>query len=216
VSRITKIVASIALSLFVLLACPHGAAAGMHQVWDEAHFFKLQTVEDVDQTLDDIRTRFGKDLMIETFASIPDDFKQQYQTDGKEKFFEGWTVTEARGLEVNGVIILITGEPSHLQVEVGVETRKKAFTLADRDELVEQLVAAFKQKEFDRGIFQAAQFVHDRMARNMGVAPGPTTRPATRPAGAATSADTVHGEDAIAPPQAGLPKAPDSPPPSSK
>lgn len=169
------------LMLLALLARPRAAGAGVHQVWDEAHFFKIQTIEHVDQILADIHSRFGKDLMIETFPSIPDDFKQRYQEVGKEKFYEGWSIAEGRRLELNGVLILVTGEPSHLKVKAGLDTRQKAFTETDGAELADKLVAAFKARDFDGGVVQAAEFVRDRMARNLGGSE-PATRPTTQPA----------------------------------
>jgi uncharacterized membrane protein YgcG len=165
----------------VMLITGRPAFAGVHQVWDEAHFLKLQTIDPVDQILNEIQVRFGKDLMIETFASIPDDLKPNLQKDGKDKFYEGWSVSEGQELGINGLLILITGEPAHIQVTVGLDTRKKAFTLADRDELLGILATAFHQKDFDIGIVHAAQFVHDRMARNLAAGTGATTQPATLP-----------------------------------
>lgn len=154
--------------------------AGVHQLWDEAHFASVQTIDQVNAILDDIHQRFGKDLMIETFASIPDDLKPNLEKDGKDKFYQTWTRSEADQLGVNAVMILITGDPPHLQVEVGTETQKKVFTIADRDELVQRLAGEFRQKKFDDGLRDAAEFVRDRMAQNL--APPPATQPASRPA----------------------------------
>lgn len=191
----------ILMGLVAALATP--VRAGIHQLWDEAHFVKAQTIEQVDQILDEIHTRFGKDLMIETFASIPDDYKPKLDKDGKDKFYTGWARTDAYDLGVNGVMILITGDPGHLQIEVGNQTQAKAFTLADRDELVQKMGEAFHAKDFDGGMLMAAQFVRDRMARNLaGAAAAPqATRPTTQPA--ATSGDGF-GEPAGTPTKHGF------------
>ncbi|HSU65647.1 MAG TPA: TPM domain-containing protein [Tepidisphaeraceae bacterium] len=177
-----KILAIFTIAIAALLCSARPAPAGIHQTWEQAHFAKPQTIEQIDKILDDIHARFGKDLMIETFASIPDDLKPAMQKDGKETFYEKWTRSEAFQLGVNGVMILITGDPPHLQVEVGTSTREKAFTIADRDELVGKLADSFRQKDYDTGLLQAAQFVHDRMAKNLGA--GGAVQPVTRPAGA--------------------------------
>ena len=142
------------MALVAFLARP--APAGTHQLWDEAHFVKWQTIEQVDQILDEIHTKFGKDLMIETFPSIPDDYKAKLEKDGKEKFYAGWTRTDALDLNVNGAMILITGDPGHLQIEVGSQTQAQAFTLADRDELVQKMGEAFHAKDFDGGMLRRA------------------------------------------------------------
>lgn len=169
----------------VILPGQGAARAGIHQTWDQAHFAKEQTLEQVNQILDEIHGRFGKDLMIETFASIPDDFKAKLQEaqgkqGGKDQFYAGWTRAEAVQLAVNGVMILITGDTRHLQVEVGLQTQSRAFTLADRDELTEKMGELLHKNDFDGAMLLAAQFVRDRMARNMaGGGAGATTQPAT-------------------------------------
>ncbi|HXE52069.1 MAG TPA: TPM domain-containing protein [Tepidisphaeraceae bacterium] len=187
------IIAGVLFALALLLGRPAPSWAGIHQVWDEAHFFNVQTIEHVNQVLQDIHGRFEKDLMIETFPSIPDDFKDKLQEQGKDKFFDGWSSAEGRRLELNGVLILITGDPAHLEVKVGLETRKKAFTQSDATELADQLVTAFKAKDFDGGITRAAEFVRDRMAKNLGKAAAPTSRPTTQPDTGSFSATTHAG-----------------------
>jgi uncharacterized membrane protein YgcG len=185
VAVVRNLVTTVGLAILMLMIAGKPALAGEHQVWDEAHFLKLQTVDQVDKILGDIHAHFGKDLMIETFASIPDDLKPNLEKDGKDKFFEGWSVSEGQELQINGLLILITGVPPHIQITVGLDTRKKAFTLADRDQLLELLATSFRQKDFDGGILQAAQFVRDRMAKNLaggaGAATQPTTAPTTQP-----------------------------------
>ena len=176
--RVLKMATVVILSAAVAM-WPLPAQAGIHRIWDEAHLFKAETIQDVDQILDEISTKYFKDLMIETFPSIPDDFKRHYQEQDKVKFYEDWSVVEGRALGVNGILILITGEPKHLHVYVGLDTRNKAFTLADRDELVQQLTNTFRDRQWDTGLLTAATFVRDRMARNL--ASPPATQPATRP-----------------------------------
>lgn len=163
----------------LLLTVARPAHGGIHQAWDEAHFVKKQTLDQVDQILQELHDRSGKDLMIETFASIPDDLKPNLEKDGKDKFYTTWARSEAFQLGVNGIIILVTGDPAHLQIEVGRDTQQKAFTIADRDELVKRMADSFGAKDFDGGLIMAAQFVRDRVARNMGGASAP---PATQPA----------------------------------
>jgi uncharacterized membrane protein YgcG len=164
-----------------LLVWARQTTAGIHQVWDGAHFFKPETIVQVDQVLAEIHDKFHKDLMIETFASIPDDFKQKYQQDGKEKFFKNWANSEGAALQLNGMIILVCGDPRHVQIELGMATRQKAFTDSDRDELLQKITTAFRGNEFDKGITDAARFVRDRMDKNLGEANLPTTRPASQP-----------------------------------
>ena len=65
------------------------------------------------------------------------------------------------------MIVLICKDPTHLQIEVGKQTQKKAFTLQDRSKLRDLLLARFKAKEYDQGLLDAVKFVRDRVAGNL-------------------------------------------------
>ena len=165
------------------------ARAGEHRVDDQAGLFRPGIVKLADEVLDDIHARMNKDLMIQTFDTIPDEMQDAAKQQDKQAFYDHWVTTDARKLKVNGVFILITKVPPHLQIGVGAETRKQAFTLKDRDELVDRMAENFHNRQFDKGLMDAVNFVRDRMATNMGVAlpretatTRPTTAPATEPA----------------------------------
>lgn len=163
-----------------LLVLPAVSHAGVHQVWDEAHLFKAETLLDVDPILQEIDARYYKDLMIETFPSIPDDLKSAHSQQDATKFHEGWSIVEGNALKVNGILVIITAQPRHLHVYVGLDTRKRAFTLADRDELVNVLTTAFRAGNYDAGLVSGAKFVRDRMAKNL--AEPATTQSSSQPA----------------------------------
>lgn len=154
--------------------------ASIHQVWDQGHFFSPETLLQMETILEDIDSKFNKDLMIETYPSIPDDLKPKLREKGKDQFFEDWTTYEGSRLKVNGIIILITADPRHIEVALGLDTRRKAFTEKDRDDLMRILIPAFRNNEYDKGIIAAAEFVRDRIARNL-VEPA-TTQSTSRPA----------------------------------
>jgi uncharacterized membrane protein YgcG len=67
---------------------------------------------------------------------------------------------------VIGIYVLITKEPGHIQVEVGHETQKAAFTSKDRDRLRDILIDGFQKKEYDRGLLDAVQFVEKTLDEN--------------------------------------------------
>ena len=62
--------------------------------------------------------------------------------------------------------MLMTREPGRVQVGVDKPTRKRAFTVADREALREILVSDFRMKEFDRGLLEGVRFVRRRMGEN--------------------------------------------------
>jgi len=181
VRRVSK---NLGCILFVasLLLCTTAGRASIHQVWDQGHFFQPETLLQMETILEDIDAKFNKDLMIETFSSIPDQKKPELQEKGKDQFFVDWAMSEGGRLKVNGIIILISADPRYIRIELGLDTRRKAFTEKDRDELVRILFPPFKNNEYDKGIIAAAEFVRDRMARNLAEHPTTQTQSTSQPA----------------------------------
>jgi uncharacterized membrane protein YgcG len=185
-----KIIAGIAIVTGMgVLAGAGTARAGEHEVRDDAGLFRPGFVKLADEVLDDIHARTNKDLMIQTFPTIPEEMRATAQQQDKQGFYDHWVISEARAHNVNGVFILITKDPPHIQVGVGKETREKAFTFKDRDELVAKLAEDFHDHQFDRGLMDAANFVRQRMASNQGI-PVPREAPTTQPASAPVANET--------------------------
>jgi uncharacterized membrane protein YgcG len=139
------------------------------QVKDDASFFSPAAVKKADEVIREIKQRFNKDLVVETFKTVPankvDQVKEMDQQ-ARNRFFADWVAARARELDIDGVYVLICKQPSHIQVGVGPETRKRDFTLANRDELARSLLSKFKAKEFDDGLLQGVQYVRDTIAAN--------------------------------------------------
>ena len=143
-------------------------AALAPEVRDEAKLFKPETVAKANATLREIKDRYKKDLLIETYPEIPADRKKDYKPEEKGAFFQKWARDRARAVEVNGVYILICKEPKHLQVEVGNETRKKAFTTENRDDLAKLLTDKFRKSDWDGGLTEGVDFVETKLRTNLG------------------------------------------------
>jgi hypothetical protein len=169
------------LALAILLVAP--AARG--QVRDEGKFFSEDAVRQANFDLRDIRDQYGVSLVIETFASVPDELRPDLERLGRDRFFPQWAGQRGQQAGAN-VITLITrepspGEPSRLQVEVDDRTRQKAFTPADRDRYRDVLLTSFREKRFDEGLLQGVRLVRETIQRNTGggdgaVAQAPPTR----------------------------------------
>ena len=162
----------------VLAAATHAFALNP-EVKDEAKLLKPQTVRQVNETLRQIKQRFSRDLVIETYPAVPDDLKPELNEKGKERFFDDWGARRGKELDVNGVIVVVCMEPRYFNVMVGNQTQKTAFTRADVDELKQLLLKRLRSNEFDQGMTEASDFVLRRMEKNMA---GASTQPATRPA----------------------------------
>jgi uncharacterized protein len=160
-------------ALGLLAAAVPARAALVAEVRDEAKLFKPETLREADQVIREIKRDFKHDLLIETFPGIPDDKKAAFNKvkdnkEEKERFFQEWALGRAKTAEVNGVYILIVKQPGHVQVEVGNDTRKKAFTLKDRDKLAEIMTADFRNKEWDKGLLDSVEYVRKTMEANLG------------------------------------------------
>ena len=157
------------LAGWLAAAAPVSAMAVAPVIKDEGKFFSEGAVDNANNKIREIHHDFGKDLLIETFASVPADLAKDVDLQDKEarsKFFEKWARERAREADANGISILICKSPAHIQVEVGNHTREKDFTLKDRDELAKILIEKFREKKYDEGLLEAVDFVAKRLKAN--------------------------------------------------
>jgi uncharacterized membrane protein YgcG len=156
----------------ILVLCPASLAlAAAAQVVDNAGFFSPDAVSKANQQLADIHNQFGKDLRVETYSTIPDELKSSYSPDRKDKFFSEWAYKQAKAAGVQGAIVLITRDPSYLQVDVGETTRRQAFTVEDRNRLRNTLLTNFKAKRYDEGLLSAVDAFRSSLIANKAGAP---------------------------------------------
>jgi uncharacterized protein len=147
-----------------------GRAAAVYPppVKDEGKFFSAEALDKANRTIRQIYQRFEKDVVIETFPTIPADLEKKYKEEEKASFFNEWARKRAEELGVNGIYILICKKPGRVEVEVGNQTQKKAFTRNDRDRLVQGILKDFKEKKFDEGLREGVEFIESAMRKNAG------------------------------------------------
>src|SRR4029077_10715640 len=104
-------------------------------IQDAAGGFRQETIAPAEQQIAAIHKKFGKDLRVETYASIPTDRADQYTPEKRNAFFATWAYQRAKAVGLDGVIVLICKDPSFLQGEVGDRTQHHAFTRANRDHM---------------------------------------------------------------------------------
>src|SRR5205823_633059 len=94
----------------VLLAAWPGAAARAQapppSIRDEGKFFSEEARQKANQKIQDISRRYKRDLVIETYATVPEGRKDQVKAD-KKGFFHTWARERAKTLGVDGIYILI-------------------------------------------------------------------------------------------------------------
>ena len=159
-----------AITLSFLFATLFGtaiAAAGTGGVRDRGDFFSEAAIKEATRKISAIETQFKKDLVVETFPDIPEEIQRGVDLSDKRalnKMFEQWTVKEAKQSRVNGIYILISKEPAHLQIVVGNDTQNKAFTSKDREKLSGIMLSKLRAKKNDEALLECVQFVSTTMA----------------------------------------------------
>lgn len=149
-------------------------AAIANEVQDRGQFFSPQLVTRTNSEIKEFRNRFKKDIIIETIIAPPADKQKLLATaDAQEKnrIFASWLHERAQAAKADGLIVLISREPSRIQVEVSPAMSSKAFTAKDREQLVKMLIGHFQAKEFDKALETTLDFVYDTVDHNLSPAP---------------------------------------------
>ncbi len=150
------------------------AWAVVPMVKDGGGFFTPETLTKANQEIANIQKQYKKDLLIETFATVPTDkvdAVKKMTPKERTRFFQGWANERARAERVEGIYILISKEPAHLQIEVGHETEKRAFKVPDDVKRLRTiLLENFQKKDYDTGLLEGVEFVQQKLSENLGVA----------------------------------------------
>jgi uncharacterized protein len=156
----------------LLVAWLSTAGAVSAAINDEGEFFTDAAKKEADAKIAALHKKYKHDVKIETFKEIPADRKKEWNPNAskeeKEKFFNAWAVARARDLEVTGIYILISRQPGHVEVEVGKWEEKTGFSSTERKKLTDILVTRFKEKEYDKGLLEAVEYVDERYAAHFG------------------------------------------------
>ncbi len=134
---------------------------------DDGKFFSAEFVEKANKKIKEIYSSSKKDLVIETYATVPEGKKLPEDKNKLGEFFAEWAKARSEELGVNGVYVLICKSPTRLQIQVDTETRKRAFTAKDRDRLQQKFIAGFKEKKFDDGLKDGIDAVEAAFRANL-------------------------------------------------
>jgi uncharacterized protein len=162
-------VAGIATLLVMMLPCLAGTAVGAQTaagIRDAGNFFSPSAIARANDIIYDIHARFGKDLLVETFPSIPNDLKPQYDPQQKAQFFSQWAGQRFTAQNVDGIFILVCRDPSYLDIRVGDQTIN-VFGAANQNELRQALLNSFRSRNFDQGLTDATEYVRSSLTRNI-------------------------------------------------
>jgi len=134
---------------------------------DEGGFFSPAEIKKATDEIRDIARKSDRDLIIETYARVPADDVDRVKAMNREeraKYFHHWAAERIRHEAINGVLILICKQPSHLEV-LCPERLRSVFDEKDARQLSEILLKKFRAKEYDEGLNEAIQFVRAKLVR---------------------------------------------------
>lgn len=145
------------------------AQAALAQVRDQGEFIQNKaTANKIDQVIQDIHRRFGKDVVIETFSSVPArDLKrvEAMDPDSRKRYFFDQAVERAKSTKLNGFYIMVNKTPHGIAVVANNRTLK-TFTQAKVTEAREIMASQFKNGNFDEGLLQGVDFIRTQLEAN--------------------------------------------------
>jgi hypothetical protein len=143
------------------------ALAVAPEVRDDGKFFSAEAVKKADERIAEIYRKYGRDLLIETYATVPAaDLDKVKAMDAKQRgeYSLAWAKERAHRRAVNGVYILICKEPRILRI--GVEERMPhKFAEGTQAEIENALKKELTDGHFDQVLDQAIKIVEERLAK---------------------------------------------------
>ena len=155
---------------FALLVSPVESRAERGVIIDGGGFFSDSAKAEANRQLLELGMRFKKEVVIETFKGIPARVTQGVNLEDRaavNRMFEMWTLELARQQRVNGIYVLLSKEPAHLQVIIGNETQRTLFTGKDRAVLVEVMLAKLRNKQSDEALLQGVGVIASAMKSHL-------------------------------------------------
>jgi len=144
-----------------LLAGQVGSAQAV-EIKDDAGFFSQKALDKANAQLADLKKTNNKEVRIETFKTFPSgkaDAVKKMDKAERARVFEKWARERATAEHAKGIFILICKDPGHVQVEDDKQTREQGFGSTERDELRDKLLAGFREKDYDKALLDAVDFI---------------------------------------------------------
>jgi uncharacterized membrane protein YgcG len=140
-------------------------------VKDYGKVFSADAARDAEAQLKAIQQGYKKDVLIETFPTVPPGKVKQVQAmnaDARNQFFTEWAQERLHAAGVDGICVLVCREPAAVKVAVGTQTATKAFPAADQARLEGLLLDKFKANAFDEGLVKGRSLIDDTLKTNLG------------------------------------------------
>lgn len=158
-----------------LWVSPAAVTAG--DLVDRAGFFSPTVVEQVNQDLARLKQETKHSVKIETFASLPESRQAEFDKlspSQRKAFYASWLKDVAKSSQADGLLILISKQPSHVEAGISGKLKQAGYTPAQRQLVLDELLSAFRKQEFDQGLTTAVATVSTQFKdlKSPGVAQG--------------------------------------------
>jgi uncharacterized membrane protein YgcG len=139
-------------------------------VRDTTGTFSEEAVRQANKVIEEIHQKYGKEVVVEVLPSAGGQSYSQLVN------------SRAQQANVNGVYVLITRNPGHVEVWVHNDAAR-AFPAQDRDQLRDRFVAQFRNRQFDQGLTGGVDFIRQSFFANLGPRSGQPNYNHQQPAG---------------------------------
>jgi uncharacterized membrane protein YgcG len=130
--------------LTIATAAAPAVTSGVH---DGAEMFSAAAVKKAESKLQELQATRGWQVVFETVDSL------------SGKNIDQLSLEKARSRRVNGLYVLVVEEEQKLGIQSMGQPAARAFNSAVREELKRKMVAAFKAKDYDRGLLDGVSYV---------------------------------------------------------
>lgn len=154
------------------------------QVHDHANIFSADAESQATKTIGEMKQKFGRTLLVETYDKVPAEKAAELQQKGREKFVTDFAVERGKAEAADGVVMVIFMDLGRYEVVIGDKTKREGlFTDKDRDDMRPGVIEAMRNKKYDDVLTRTATFVMNRMSERQpqAAAAGTTTPPAGAP-----------------------------------
>jgi uncharacterized membrane protein YgcG len=135
-------------------------------VKDDGKFFSDSAVTKANDMLREIRRKYQREILVETFKEVPENRARGFDLDkdaDKRKCFETWGAERAKAAGKNGISILATKKPGRLEVTTDTEDRVIGST--ERGKVAQIMLDAFRESRFDDGLLKALEYLNETLRR---------------------------------------------------
>ncbi|MFO0808492.1 MAG: serine protease [Gemmataceae bacterium] len=142
------------------------ARAEAKPIKDEGKFFSSEAIAKANEDVRQIAHRFGKELLIETYATVPErDVERVKAMSAKERedYFRDWARQRERAERIEGIVVLICREPTYLYFDI-TESARSLISSSEFRSIRSKLIENFRAKRYDEGLAELTKLVRDALA----------------------------------------------------